>query len=201
MALTDAEVESLRFHLGYGNLDYGAYPYTPDGFKEIFDQVIGPNLTGTTETTASTAITAGSTVTVTPVSMTGIVVHARLVIDVADAVEIVSVRAVTLTTFTAAFANAHTGTYPVALLGGTARLRMLLAQADKAWQSIQDTTVATTSGLKSVDKGDVVWKDDGSADTLKTRRKVYQDIVASISSLVRVEPRWAGDSTGRLEAY
>lgn len=201
MALSSAEVESLRFVLGYGNIDVGAYPYTPDGFKELFDQVIAPNLTGDTETTASATITAGATATVTPVSMTEIVPHARLIVDVADLAEIVTVRAVTGSTFTALFANAHTGTYPVAIWAGHARLRYLLHRADQAWIGLQDSSVGDVAGIKQVDKGDIEWFE--GFRVLKDRVEHYKTIVWHISSLVRVQPAWAEaqGNSGLLESY
>lgn len=202
MALSTPEVEALRFHLGYGNLDYGAYPYTPDGFKQLFEQVIGPNLTIGDETTATTAVTAGSTTTVTPVAMTGIVLMGRLVVDVGDAAETVVVRSVTATTFTAAFALAHPASgYPVCVDSGTTRLRGLLHQADKAWQALQSQDLGAVLGLKSVDKADVVWQDGSQSSVLVQRQKHYRAIVNLISSLVRVTPYGTPSRSGQLESY
>lgn len=194
MALSDSEIESLRYHLGYGNIGLGVSMYTPDGFKELFDQIIAPYLTGDTETTATTSIVAGTSATVTPVSMTGIVPYAKLVIDVGDDVELVMVRSVSVSAFTAKFAKAHPSTgYPVALMGGHARLRLLLNQADNAWQAMQDPSVGATAGLKQVDKGDVEWFQ--GFQVLKDRLKHYQAIVGQIASLVRVEPVGRGSSS------
>lgn len=187
-------------HLGYGNIGTGTSAYSPDGFKELFDEVISVYLTGSTETTTTTSATAGATTTITPASMTGIVAHAQLVIDVAEAIEVVSVRAVTATTFTAYFAKAHTGTYPVALMGGYARLRLLLHRAEQAWTAMFDPSVGATAGLKQVDKGDVEWFAPGSV--IKDRLNHYRSIVMQISSLVRVPPRWANEGhRTTLEAY
>jgi len=203
MAVTDAEIESLRYHLGYGNLGVGGYPYTPDGFLELFRDVIQPNLTGGTETTATTAITAGSTTAVTPASMTGIVVNARLVVDVGDLAEIVPVKSVTLTTFSAVFVSAHPASgYPIALLGGQARLRYLLHRADSAETLSLAADVGLLAGLKQVDKGDVEWFQSGSggSSVLITRQKAYQQIRRQLSSLVRVPLADEGESTV-VEAY
>ena len=60
MGLTTDEIEHLRYHLGFGNLDVGAYPYTPDGFFELFTNVIQPYLHEGLETSATTAIRAGT---------------------------------------------------------------------------------------------------------------------------------------------
>lgn len=201
MAITDSEVESLRFHLGYGNIGLGTSAYSPDGFKELFRDVVAVYLTGDTETTATGAITAGAVATVTPAAMTGIVAYARLVVDVGDDAEIVTVRSVTLTTFSARFSKTHATGYPVAVLGGQARLRLLLNQADAAWQAMQDPSVGSTAGLKQVDKGDVEWFQ--GFQVLKDRLSHYRAIVSQISSLVRVEPIGAssGGGSALLEAY
>ncbi len=200
MALTSSEIESLRFHLGYGNIDVGAYPYTPDGFKAIFDQVIAPYLTGDTGTTATTPVTAGTNTAVTPVSMTGIVPYAKLVVDVGDDVEMVVVRSVTGSSFTARFNKAHPSSgYPIALMGGHARLRLLLNQAESAWQAMQDPSVGATAGLKQVDKGDVEWFQ--GFQVLKDRLAHYRAIVDQISSLVRVPIVGSARGTQTLSIY
>ena len=119
--------------------------------------------------------------------MTGIVARAQLVIDVADDTEVVSVRSVTPTSFAARFKLAHATNTPIAVMSGTARLRMLLHRADQSWAALQDPSVGATSGLASVDKGDVVWQPNFRV--LTDRQKHYRAIVAQISTLVRVPVR------------
>lgn len=192
MAISDIEVESVRFHLGYGNIGLDASPYTSDGYLTLIRDVLIPNLSTGAETTTSTSVTAGTTASVTPAAMTDIVVNARIVVDVGPDVEIVTVRSVTLTTFSASFARAHTGTYPLALLSGQSRLRLLLGQADAAWQAMQDPSVGATAGLKQVDKGDVEWFQ--GFQVLEDRLAHYRAIVSQIASLLRLCP--AEDSCG-----
>lgn len=187
MSISTAECESLRHHLQYGNIDSEAYPYTPDGFQALFEQVIAPNLTTGAETTSASSIVAGLAV-ITPASMTDIVPRAQLVIDVGDDAEIVVVGAVTISTFSARFRQAHAAGTPIAVMSGTARLRMLLHAADKAWSALQDASVGATSGLKQVDRGDVEWQPGGRV--IKDRQAHYRAIVDQIGSLVRVTPRW-----------
>lgn len=201
-ALSDSDIESLRCHLGYGNLGTGVYPYTEDGFQELFNDVIAPNLTTGQETSATTAITADATTTVTPVSMTGIAVYVRLVVDVGDDAEIVQVRSLPSgSTFSAKFAKAHPATgYPIAVLSGVSRLRLLLHSADKAWQAVQSEDITGNAGLKSVGRGAVEWFEGGRVLTETAQH--YARIVQEISNLVLVQPRGrdAGCST-RIEAY
>lgn len=202
MTLSTAEIESVRFHLGYGNVGIQALPYTDDGYWSIFDSIVSPYLGTGTETSSTTAVTAGSTVVVTPDAMTGITAYSQLVVDVAEQAEVVTVKAVTGSTFTAYFAKAHsTAGYPIATMSGLARLRMLLHDADLAWRGMTDISVGATSGLKSVDKEDVVWFE--GRRVLGERASHYRAISCSISSLVRVPSRHAAGKNRSImiEAY
>ena len=204
MSLTDAEIGSLGFHLGYGNISVAARPYSPDNFYEVFNSIVGPNLSTGNETSATNAIAAGATVQVTPASMTGIVAYGQLVIDAGADAEIVMVKVVDATTFTAAFTKAHsTSGYPIATMSGVARLRLLLQNADIAWQKVQDKSITSTAGLKQLGKGEIEWF--GNNTVLRETLDHYRGIVRSISDLVRVQPRWDLDGTygraPRLEAY
>ncbi len=196
MAVSDDEIESLRYHLGYGNVDSGGYPYTPDGFLELFRHVIQPNLTSGAETTASTSASAGNS-TVTVGSLTDIAANARLVVDVGDAAEIVVVRSTGVLTFSAVFANAQTAPYTVAVRGGEQRLRLLLHRADASWQAMQSGDVGDVAGIKRIE-GDVEWFPGG--DTLKGRERAYRSIQFELSRLVRVPVADSGCG-GQLEVY
>lgn len=196
--LTDSELESLRFHLGYGNIGADGAPYTPDTFLELFASVVSPNLSTGSETTGSTEITAPGVVTVTPASMTGITAYATLVIDTGEQAETVVVRSVTATTFSAQFAKVHSGTYPIATMSGLARLRLLLWDADSAWRSLNSQDVGASSGLKKVDEIEFFQ----AGKLLEGRAEHYKTIVQSIAFLVQVPPKWAADKGSvRLEAY
>lgn len=201
MALTTAELDSLRHHLGYGNLSVHAEPYTPDTYYEVFSGIVSPNLSTGTETSATTAITAGATTTVTPASMDDIVAYGQLVVDVGTDAEVVIVKAVTSTTFTAHFAKAHATTgYPIATMSGLARLRLLLWDADAAWRAMTDGVVGSSAGIKQVDEIEFFQ----GMQVLKGKVDHYKAIVSAISTLVQVPPQWAtggGGGPGRLEAY
>jgi hypothetical protein len=199
MPATDAEIETLRFHLGYGNIGVGGYPYTPDGFKELFGQVVQPNLSEGAATTSTTAISAAGLTTITPASMTGLATHERLVVDVGEDAELVVVRSVTLTTFAARFAKAHTAGYPIQVESGLTRLRGLLHDADTAHFGLTGTTTTKTAGLKSVGRGAVEWFPNGAVLTQKLDQ--YVTIVDRLSSLVRVPPIRPLRGVTRLEAY
>ena len=196
MSISDQEVESLRHHLGYGNLTEDG-PYTADGFRSVFYQVIQPNLSTAAETTTSSAASAGLS-TVTVGSLTDIAVNARLVVDVGDAAEIVVVRSLGVLSFTAVFAADHAASCPVAVMSGEARLRLLLHRADSTWQSMQSSDVGDVAGLKRIE-GDVEWFPGGN--TLKERTAAYEAIVGELSFLCRVESLRGRRRSGQLEAY
>lgn len=201
MAMTDSEIESIRVHLGYGAIKVAAYPYTADGFFEVFHQVVQPNLDERQSTSVALAIAAGA-MSVTPASMTGIVPFTKLFVDVADAHELVVVRSVTLTTFSADFAKAHGAGCPVQVESGVARLRALLWSADKAWGTLQSAGITQTAGIKQLGQGEIEWFPGGQvlAQTLDH----YKSIVSMISAIVRVDPAWSSSGRGgrsNLEAY
>lgn len=200
MALSTEEIESLRFHLGYGNIGAMGAPYTPDTFLELFSQVVSPNLSTGSETSATSNISAGTTVVVTPAAMTGIASYVTLVVDVGEEAETVVVKAATGSTFTAKFEKAHTSAgYPIATMSGTARLRMLLWDADAAWKALSAKGIISRAGIKIVDEIEFF----GEGAYMKERIDQYVNIVTSISALVQVAPKWAeaGRGASRLEAY
>ena len=202
--LAAAEIENLRFHLGYGNLQVGAYPWTPDGFMELFQNVIRPYLSTAEETSATTLIDASAgpvIVVVTPLDMAGIAPNVRLLVDNGDDTESVVVKASTVSTFTARFSLSHAATgYPVAVETGTSRLRWLLHQADRTHQAMLSPMVTAVGGIKSIDKGEIEYF--GPTAVLRSVLAQYEAIVEQISRLVRVAP--VGLSHGpatQLEAY
>lgn len=202
--LTTDEIENLRFHLGFGNLQVGAYPYTPDGFFELFTNIVQPYLSDASLTSSTTAIDASNgslVVVVTPLDMTDIVMNQRLIVDNDDDAELVTVKAITGTTFTAKFKYSHGSTgYPVAVATGTSRIRYLLTRADKLHEAMFGDLVTAVAGLQSADKGEVVWI--GRSSVLKAQYDQYRAIIGQIGSLIRVEP--LSGATGpatRLEAY
>jgi hypothetical protein len=200
--LTDAEIEELRWHLGWGNISVGGYPHTPDGYFEAIRDVVAEYLTTDEETSATTAIAANSTTTVTPVSMTGIAANVRLLVDAGDEAELVVVKSVTASTFTAKFTLAHASSgYPVAIYSGLARLRFLLHQANKAFTTLTGTEVTNAAGLKSVGRGAVEWY--GNNAKLEALQQHYRNVVMQLSSLVRVpvnDELWGGP-LHQMEAY
>ena len=198
MTVSVAEIEALRFHLGKGQLGPLSVVYAGNNYYEFFQGVIKDNLSDYASTTATATITSATTVEVTPVSMTDIVPYARLYVDVGDSLDVVQVKAVGASTFTASFAKAHTGTFPIQLECGVARLRQLLWSADKAFQAMQASTVTETAGIKQLGQGEIEWF-DGTA-VLEGKARHYQTIVEELAKLVMID---TGSSRGNVstEAY
>lgn len=204
MALTESEVESLRFFLGWGNLNVRAYPYTRDGWWEALYGVVRENLTEGAETTSSVAIAAPGIVTVTPASMTDIVTHARLVIDVGEDEETITVRSTTPTTFSARFALAHAADYSIAVESGVTRCRQLLTKAYSVLSVLVGTKITSSAGLKMVGQGEVEWF--GPTAVLTSTGSQLDAIRRQLSSLVRIPLReeYEGTTSGpvrMLETY
>lgn len=198
MTLSTAELDSLRFHLGYGNINVGAYPLTPEGFYELFYNVISPNLSTNTETTSTTAVTAATTTAITLGSVSNIAVNTRLVVDVGDLAEIVTVKSISGSAVTCYFANAHPASgYPVAVMSGLTRLRLLVHSADKAWSTMQSASVTSSAGIKQLGNGEIEWFPGGAV--YRQVLEHYNGIVSQIARLVRVGE--SGGAGGSMELY
>ncbi len=183
--LSTAEIESLRHHLGYGNVGIHAYPYTPDGFYEVFTQIVAPNLSKSTETTATTNVTAAGVASITLADATDILPYTALVIDAGEDTELVTVRNVSGLVVSARFALAHVAQpYPVAVLSGTMRCRLLLKAADVAWAKEQSGAVTGTAGIKQLGRGEIEYFPGGSV--LADISGHYATIRHRLSSLTRV---------------
>jgi hypothetical protein len=197
MALTASEVLSLKHHLAYGNIGVGAFPYTSDGFQELFEQVVAPNLIDGNDTTASTVVVAKTVAVVSVLSLTGIAPRARLIVDVGEDAEMVDVKATGALTFTARFAKAHAaGGWPVSTMSGVSRLRWAMWEADRLWAKLQDSSITKSAGLQSVDRNRVVWF--GGNAVLKDVLAAYKACVMTISDIVRVKPSWYYEDQGAL---
>lgn len=186
-ALAAWEVESLRSHLGWGNVGIGASPYAADGLHDVFYAVVGPYLTTAPETQASSEVAAPGTAVITPDSMEGIVAGTSLVVDVGADMEIVQVRSATLTTFSARFKLAHPASgYLVAVMSGRARLRILLNALDRLWEQLQGAAVGGTAGIKQLGQGEIEWF--GPTAVRDGLAAQYEALVLQLSALVRVPP-------------
>jgi hypothetical protein len=199
MSLTASEIESLRLHLGYGNLSVAGVPYTSDGFQNYFSGIISDYLTTATETTSTTACTAGDITVVTVGSIGDIVAFSELLVDTGEDAEIVVVKAVAGSTFTARFTKAHAASgYPVMLMCGKARLRMLLNDANTLWRKLTGKEITQTAGIKQLGNGEIEWFDGGAVQRQVSMQ--YGAVVEQLAALCRMAPQKKSAST-RLEVY
>lgn len=151
MALSDSEITRLKFELGYNVLTTGAEPYI--GITNLFDQIVAPNLPAGAATTSSTAVTAASSptlVTLTLASATGFAAGARVWVGVDDNLESATAQSISGTSLALSLSKAHTGTYPVYVDGGEGMVRELLDKI-KATKVRLGATYGG-GGLKQVDE-------------------------------------------------
>lgn len=129
MSLTTAEVARVKHELGYNVLLVGAEPYV--GISTLFETAIAPYTQSGALTTSSTAVTAATTptlVTLTLADATGFAAGARVVVDVDSLQESATVRSMSGSAITLLLSNAHSGTYPVTVEGGESIIRAILRQ-------------------------------------------------------------------------
>lgn len=150
MALTDAEVQRLRYELGYPNLDTAAEPYI--GIVAVFQQVIQPYTLGGAATTSSTPVTAATTPTPQSLALadaTGFSAGAIVVVDVDSRQERATVQSLSGASLTVQLSLAHSGTYPVVLESGESIIRDILKELRAVSDSISN--LKDRVGLKQVD--------------------------------------------------
>lgn len=157
MALTDAEIQRIRYELGYPNLETAAEPYI--GIAAVFEQVIQPYTLGGAATTSSTPVTAATTPTPTSIvlaSATGVAAGNVIVVDVDARQERATIASISGATITVQLSLAHTGTYPVVVEGGESIIRDILKELRLLASGMNGsagvmTTLQSRLGLKKVD--------------------------------------------------
>lgn len=200
MALTTSEVARLRAELGFAVLTIGAEPYI--SYIQVFDQAVKPYTQGGASTTSSTAVTAASTptfVTLALTDATGFTTGDRCVVDVDTFQERATIRSVSGNDIVVGLSLAHTGTYPVTVEGGETLIRDVL----KKIQGVKDQfdQVVQTAGLKRAE--DIEWYQAGAGNSaaggsaqlaaLFAQRDYYRD---ELSALVNVPNMWKRRKAG-----
>ncbi len=164
MALLDSEVARIKYELGFNILTVGAEPYI--GIAAIFSQVIQVYMGSGASTTSTTAVTAATTatpVTLTLASGTGFNRFDRVVIDVDDRQEIVTVENISGASLTVLLTKAHSGTYPVTVEGGESIVRGILGKLRAIETQISDA--GSSAGIKKVDEIEFFGNDRGTQMT------------------------------------
>lgn len=173
MALTTGELDRIKVELGFNTLQVGATPYI--GISQLFEQVIQPYLATGTNTTSSTTVAAATTATpatLTLASATGFASLARVIVDVDDREEIVTVQSVSGSTITALLRFAHSGTYPVILEGAESIVRDILRKIRAV--KTQIVAAAQTAGLKRVDVLEWYGNTAGTTQTAILNKQLMQ---------------------------
>lgn len=189
MALLTSELQRIKYELGYPVLTGLAEPYIET--TAIFEQVVLPYLQAGASTTSSTAVSATSgptPVTITLASGTGFATQDRIVVDVGPRQEIVIAQTVSGASLTIGLAKAHTGTYPVSVEGGEAMVREVLRTLD-AVASAQGESTYGSAGIKKVDE--VEFFQGGSsgqsrAEELADQRAYWRDELAFLLGVLNL---------------
>lgn len=157
MALTDAEVQRIRYELGYPNLNTAAEPYI--GIAAFFSRVMQPYLLSGASTTGSTTVTAAlspTPQTLTLAAATGFAVGNVVVVDVDARQERATVSALVGNQITVQLTKDHSGTYPVTVEGAESIIRDILAELRVLTTGMNGqpgtiSSVRSRVGLKKVD--------------------------------------------------
>ena len=167
MALSDAELYRLRAELGDNVLEVAASPYL--GIRSVWT-VIQDNLAAPSiQTTTATAVTAAGAASLVLTSATGFAAGQRVVLDVDEAREVVTVRAISVATISVLCRKTHAGTYPVTVETAETIVRGLLSDLEIARQRLDEGAVS--AGLKRVDE--VEWAGDRGTAAILAHSK-YQ---------------------------
>ena len=151
MALTDSEVQRVRYELGYPNLNTAAEPYI--GIVAVFTQVIQPYTLSGASTTSSTPVTAASTPTPQTLvlqSAVGFNAGAVVIIDVDSRQERATIQSLSGTSMTVQLSLAHSGSYPVTVEGGESIIRDILRELRSVADAI--SSLKDRVGLKKADE-------------------------------------------------
>lgn len=201
MALLQSELDRIKAETGWNLLDVGALPYI--GVTSLFEQIIGPNLRAGAVTTSSTAVSASpgthSPAVLTLASGTGFSAGARIVIDVDDRQETVTLESISGVAASVLLSNAHSGTYPVTVEGGESIIREYLTNIRNV-----KSQMAQAFGAGSLKAVDEVQFYDTKGRTLfgvlGEQLAFWRDELASALGIASMWRRNSGGST-RLAVY
>jgi bifunctional DNA-binding transcriptional regulator/antitoxin component of YhaV-PrlF toxin-antitoxin module len=202
MALTDTEIQRIRYELGYPNLETAAEPYI--GIASVFEQVIQPYLLGGVSTTSSTPVTAATSPTpqtLTLASATGFAAGDIVVIDVDTRQERSTIQSLSGASMTVLLSLTHSGTYSVVQEGAEGIIRDILREIRLLSTGMNGSagtisTVRSRVGLKKVDDVEFF----GGGATLASQgvdpltqilqlREYWRDELASALGIVRLNAK------------
>lgn len=210
MALTNAELQRIKFELGYPSYNNAAAPYV-GGVLALFEQVIQPYLLGGVSTTSSTPVTAATEPTpqtLTLASATGFSAGDVIVVDVDARQERATIQSLSGAAATVQLSLAHSGTFPVVQEGTEGFIRDILRELRLISNGMNGNSGALTSmqsrlGIKAI-VGEVEFF--GGGNTLASQgvdpltqlmklREMWRDELASALNVPRLNGPHNGGST------
>jgi hypothetical protein len=151
MAFTTSELARIKAELGYNLLQVGADVYV--GVTQLFEQVVNTNVPAEIRTTSATNVTAQTSptpVALTLVDATGFAAGEQVVVDVDGRREKATIAALSGSAITTQLSLAHSGTYPVSVVGPIVLVREALGRIDAVKAKMSTTFGA--GALKRVDE-------------------------------------------------
>lgn len=182
--LTEAELARLKAELGDHVLDAGAEPYL--GYRSVYEVVRQYVVSDdTAATTCATPVTAAGAATLTLGSVAGVTAGAtRLVLDVDEARETCTVRAVSGSTVSVICKKVHAAGYPVEIESPLTLVRGLLETLTRLDQ-VTTLDALGSLGLKKVDEVEFFGRTEGGGT-------VFEQIQAARDTLRRDLARACG---------
>lgn len=183
-ALTDGELQRLRYELGANVLLVNAEPYIPH--QRVFD-IIQSNLASDTNAIlmASTSVTAAGSATLTLDAVTGLTQMGRVVVDTDDAYEIATVKRISGLTITVQCQKVHTSPFPVEIESGLTLVRCKLWTLGSVERQMFDA--AGAAGIKRADEVEFFSKTEGGLlDSLRAQQAMHRTELASLVNLQQV---------------
>ena len=157
--LDDADIVRIRAELGDNIVAALANPYI--GVRAVYDVIQSYVQTDVEATSSSTSVTTAGPVTLTLASVSGLSVGSRVVVDVDDQREVVTVRAVVGSTVSVVCRKTHSGTYPVENENPLTIVRGILADLETIAQ--RERLLYASAGVKSVDEIEFFGRAEGGA--------------------------------------
>jgi len=189
MALSDTEIDRIRYHCGYNLLEAGAELYVGN-VHAVFDSVIQTYARTSPATTSSTVVAAAATPTPSTLTLadgTGFDALERVVVDVDSRAEVASVQFRNVNDVTLLLSLAHTGTYPVAVFSGEAQIRFLLGKCEEAEAKAGSSGTFSAAGLSRVDEVRFNTKGGSVAVELQRQLMSWRD---SLCQALNVQNLW-----------
>lgn len=154
------EMNRVRAEIGDTIVGYGALPYFD--IRAVYD-VVRDNVSSSSvaATSSSTTVSAAGPTTITLASATGFEALQRIVLDVDDARETVTLRSLSGSVASVVCTKTHSGTYPVQVESALTLVRGILSDLVTLEQTIR--AQFGSAGIKRVDEVEFFGGAEGSS--------------------------------------